>query len=265
MAEMERVSGLDLVQRWRRACFGFEPALRPAYLGAEFERHAPDQVASALDRLCSAAEHADGEAQELLVAAVDALSLPSLACTVVLFREIAIRDQRPSLARLLRTPVAETHVGPGAGGDSASAVSATRCDKTPDYGYGRPLTLGERKALARRPTRALLARLLADPHPAVIEALLDNPRLVEQDVLELVGRRPASGEVLAVVAKKRRWSRRRRIRIAIILNPDAPLPVTLPLLALLVRTELAEVAKAAWLDPLLRSEARARLELGRRL
>ena len=38
----------------------------------------------------------------------------------------------------------------------------------------RPLTLGERKSLARQPSRAALARLLRDPHPAVVELLLDN-------------------------------------------------------------------------------------------
>jgi hypothetical protein len=44
---------------------------------------------------------------------------------------------------------------------------------------GRPLTLGERKALARCHRRELLQHLLRDPHPAVVEVLLGNPHLTE--------------------------------------------------------------------------------------
>ena len=75
-------------------------------------------------------------------------------------------------------------------------VSAPATSGIPDYGRGRPLTLGERKSLARRPDRAMLDRLLHDPHPDVIRRLLRNPRLTEDDVVRLAARRPGRPEVL---------------------------------------------------------------------
>ena len=62
--------------------------------------------------------------------------------------------------------------------------------RIPDFGVGRPLTLGERKSLARRPDRDLIARVMRDPNPDVIRILLNNPGLTESDVVRVCARRP---------------------------------------------------------------------------
>ena len=59
---------------------------------------------------------------------------------------------------------------------------------------GRPLTLGERKSLAKKPDRDLLERLLADPHPDFIRGVLRNPRLTEDDVVRFVARVPSRAD-----------------------------------------------------------------------
>ena len=79
--------------------------------------------------------------------------------------------------------------------------------RVPDYGRGRPLTLGERKSLARKPDRRMFDRVLRDPHPDVIALLLQNPRLTETDVVRLCSRRPGVAEVLSRVFASR-WSLR---------------------------------------------------------
>jgi hypothetical protein len=53
--------------------------------------------------------------------------------------------------------------------------------RVPDFGRGRPLTLGERKSLARTHDRSLIQRVVRDPHPDVVRILLDNPSLTEED------------------------------------------------------------------------------------
>ena len=100
----------------------------------------------------------------------------------------------------------------------------------PDYGRGRPLTLGERKSLARRPDRAMLERLLGDPHPLVIKRVLANPRLTEdfQTVLRLAAKRPCRPDVLAEIARAPRWAHSARVRLALILNPGTPLEIATP-------------------------------------
>src|SRR4051812_38579512 len=50
---------------------------------------------------------------------------------------------------------------------------------------GRPLTLGERKALARTHRREQLLLLIRDPHPDVVGILLENPHVTETEILKI--------------------------------------------------------------------------------
>lgn len=121
--------------------------------------------------------------------------------------------------------------------------------RVPDYGKGRPLTLGERKSLARRPSRKTLERVLADPHPAVIHNLLLNPKLTETDVLKLVSRRPLPADVLRELYRSTRWGRRYRVKVGIVRNPSTPPSIATKLLAQLMRQDLQEVLGDRGLHP----------------
>ena len=103
----------------------------------------------------------------------------------------------------------------------------------PDYGRGRPLTLGERKSLARKPDRRMFDRVLRDPHPDVIALFLQNSQLTEADVVRLCSRRPGVPEVLSRVAASAKWSLRPAVRRALAMNPATPTAVTTALLPLL--------------------------------
>jgi hypothetical protein len=216
-----------------------------AYLRSEIESHPLAHVARALDEVCARAEQAEADARELLIAVVDLLAEGGDVQISQRLREEAVGSSLLSLGRLLRRPVT-TSMRPPAAAES----------RVPDYGTGRSLTLGERKALARRPTRKAMEKLLADPHPVVIRTLLANPKVVEDDVIRLTARRPNLPEVLAEVARSPRWAHRVRVRMAVVLNPDSPPELAIPLLALLVRPELKLVAAAAYLAPALRLAAR---------
>ncbi len=121
--------------------------------------------------------------------------------------------------------------------------------KVPDYGAGRPLTLGERKSLARRPSRAVLERVMADPHPAVIRNLMRNPKLTEIDVLRLVSRRPNYQEVLEEIARSPRWNVRYRVKLALARNPYTEPAVALKLLPQLMRQDLEDMLRDRALHP----------------
>lgn len=106
----------------------------------------------------------------------------------------------------------------------------------------RPLTLGERKSLARTWKRDVLERLLVDPHVDVVRLLLRNPRLTEDDVLRIATARRASAAVLDLVLHNRRWNCRPRVRRALLRNPKLPEADGLRLVGLLNRTELRELS-----------------------
>lgn len=106
----------------------------------------------------------------------------------------------------------------------------------------RPLTLGERKSLARSWKRDVLERLIADPHVDVVELLLRNPRLTEDDVLRIATARRASAGVLELILHNRRWACRQRVRRALLRNPRMPEASALRLVGLLNRAELRELS-----------------------
>jgi hypothetical protein len=128
----------------------------------------------------------------------------------------------------------------------------------PDFGKGRVLALGERKALARRQNRDLIARVLRDPHPDVIRILLGNPGVTEDDIVRLCAQRPVASDVLREVFKNPRWLVRYKVKLALTLNPYAPLDVTLQLAPHLTAPDQRRVIAAADVPELLR-EACARM------
>lgn len=229
-----------------------EAALRVAWVRSVLLARAPEEIAPVLDVVCARAEQAEHAAREALVALVDAIQDPACAPTVQRLREEAVGAPHLALERLLRQPAATAY--------SAREIPDPEDDRVPDYGRGRPLTLGERKALARKPDREMLERLLRDPHPDVIRMLLANPKLTEDDVLTLAARRPCRPDVLVEIARSTRWAHRPRIRIALVLNPDTPLDTAAPILGLLMRHELRLVATSPTVAPAVRALALEHLE-----
>jgi hypothetical protein len=121
----------------------------------------------------------------------------------------------------------------------------------------RPLSLGERKSLARGPRSERLLQLLSDPHPDVVEILLGNPHLTESDVLTMAARRPTLPRCQELISASDRWRQRYRVRRALVLNPYTPTARTLLLIATLGDKDLAAVASDANLPPALREQATA--------
>jgi hypothetical protein len=228
----------------RTTCAIPEAELRSAYLRSVLLRSAVTDLAPVLDILCARAEQAEESAREALVALVDALNHETCAHAVQHLREEALGVPHLALERLVRQPVARAE---------PRDVGRPEDDRIPDYGKGRPLTLGERKSLARRPDRAMMERLLRDPHPDVIRMVLASTKVVEEDVLAVAARRPCRPDVLAEIARQPRWSHRARIRMALVLNPDTPLELAAPIVGLLMRHELRLVATSPTVAPAVRA------------
>ncbi|MBI2897510.1 MAG: hypothetical protein HYY06_28385 [Deltaproteobacteria bacterium] len=222
----------------RRAAAVPELDMRAAILREEVLRGPPDEAVELITIICR-------EAEARVPLYLDVLS--ALHAAIALAPE-ELRADLAALARARGHDAADRLLRLREGGaDSRSGES-----RVPDYGAGRPLTLGERKSIARRPRRDLIERAIGDPHPDVIRLLLANPRLTETDVVRICARRPCPAEVLRSVARSR-WSGRARVRSALVRNPSTPVDVAVPLVSLLLRQELREVAQSSELDPSVRA------------
>lgn len=231
MGPMDRSALADNLVRTTLALA--DGSLRAVYLADAARAWPVDVFAGALDLVCARAEQAEPSAREALLALVDAFNADGMEATVQRLREQAAGESLLALERLVRVPVrASPAAGPCAGRG-----------RPPDLGLGRELTLGERKSLARRPDRDTIQRLLADPHPAVIQRCLRNPRLTEDDVVRLAARRPGSRDTLAEIARSP-WTHRPRVRMALVLNPATPEEIAARIAGLLLRPELEQVIRS---------------------
>ena len=123
----------------------------------------------------------------------------------------------------------------------------------------RDITLGERRSLARSHDRDVLSRLLTDPDAGVISILLQNPRILERDVLRIASGQPNRADVLIAVFTDDRWCHRRQVQLALMQNPYTPSDVSRSLLELLDESGLREIAAARSIDPDIRIAAHKRL------
>lgn len=238
---------LELSRRWRRAAPALATELRVPYLRAELLAYPIVIAANALERICGDAEQGVPDAREVLVSLVDLLNQADFGAPAEALREEAMRSSLLALGRLLRRPSPQQSRRPSV---------LPRSERVPDYGKGRELTLGERKSLARRPSRQMLEQLLSDPDPSVIRLLLGNPRVTEEDIVRLAARRPNRPEVLAEIAQSARFAHRSRVRLALVLNPSSPPEIAVPFVGLLLRSELRLVTTSTDAPPIVRNAAR---------
>lgn len=118
------------------------------------------------------------------------------------------------------------------------------------------LSRGERISVARRATRPVLVALLGSAvDPEVARAALGNPRLVESDVVRLIGDPATRPAVLQTVADHDGWSGRRAIRLALVRNPRTPSRAALRALLGLDGTDLEALARDPSVPRLVRMRA----------
>ena len=223
-------------------------ALRRRHLTRLLTDHPGPAARAAADLLArSTAGTADGE----IAAAVGALTLAigdlDYPARAALYRA-ALDAGAAAVARLLLDASPPTA--------NPAEVDRQLRPERPLRSRGRPLTLGERKAMARRPRGEALSALVKDPHPDVVAALLDNPNLTEREAVAIAAARPAVPAALARVAEHPRWSTRPGVRRALALNPHTPVHVALRLAVTLGPADWLELAASAELAPALRDHAR---------
>ena len=100
------------------------------------------------------------------------------------------------------------------------------------------MAIGEKISLARLAGGQVLKTLRLEKDPKIIQALLENSRLVEEDVLYLVSQARTPAPVLESVARDPKWSARREVRIALLRNGRTPLSAAVTFISSLTSVEL---------------------------
>lgn len=117
------------------------------------------------------------------------------------------------------------------------------------------LRLGDRIALAKIATPALLVPLLTDGDPKVAPAALLNPRLREEDLIAALRRETVAVALLEAAAASARWGDSYAVRLTLALQPRTPLPLALLQISSLVKRDLLRVARTPGLKALVQAAA----------
>jgi hypothetical protein len=140
--------------------------------------------------------------------------------------------QRQELDRRLQLAgrTADSGAGPGADVPTIFAI--------------RDLNVTEKIRLATKASRTERQILLQDTSPQVLLALLANPRIEDEEILQLVKSIHVSTAVLQQIASNQRWSALYEVQRALVLSPRTPTPLVLKLLELLRTQDLGALAKS---------------------
>ena len=94
----------------------------------------------------------------------------------------------------------------------------------------RRMPVAERFKLALRGNLEVRNVLARDPLKLVQSAVLKNPRITMEEVLNLAKSRSLHGDLLRQIGGQKEWVRQYTVRQALVQNPKTPIPVSLGLL-----------------------------------
>jgi hypothetical protein len=125
------------------------------------------------------------------------------------------------------------------------------------------LSIGEKMTLGRLADRPVIPRILKDPSQRVLEAVLLNPRLLEEDLLAWISTARPLPESLSTLSLNEKWMSRPEVRRALIECRETPRALSLSLLSRCSRMDLRRVVGNPGADPLLVACAESLIEAAR--
>ena len=128
------------------------------------------------------------------------------------------------------------------------------------------MNVAEKVRFAFRADKEGRALLLKDTSKLVVLAVLNSPKITEQEVEMVAKSRGISEEVLRVIARKREWLGNYAIKLGLVGNPKTPIGIALTHLSSIKARDLGFLAKDRGVPEAIRTAAqrlmRARQEKG---
>jgi hypothetical protein len=122
------------------------------------------------------------------------------------------------------------------------------------------LALGQKLTLARRGTARVAGALLAEGHAQILCVVLDNPNLVEAQVLKALSLDRLPLGVIQAIAHHRKWSHMYNVRLALVRHPNSTLSTILAYLPELTVSDLRELASPGIVSESLRKYLLAEIQ-----
>ncbi len=105
------------------------------------------------------------------------------------------------------------------------------------------MSMSERIKLASVGSMEARTILLRDPNRMIQSAVINSPKISDNEVLSLAQSKNTGDEVLRTIMNKREWTRQYQVRMALIRNPKTPAQTTIRFLGTLRESDLKKLAK----------------------
>lgn len=106
------------------------------------------------------------------------------------------------------------------------------------------MTIGEKIKLAVTGNREARNLLLKDANKLVLSAVINSPKMMEEEIIKICQSRSVSDEVLRLIAAKKELVKNYRTKLGLATNPKTPIPIAVKLLNYISEIDLRSIAKS---------------------
>jgi len=125
------------------------------------------------------------------------------------------------------------------------------------------MKVSEKIQLALKGNKEARALLLKDSNKQVILAVLNSPRITEQEVETIAQSKNVSEDILRVISNNRNWMKNYGITVGLVNNPKTPVGVSLGLIKSLKPKDLSNLARNKGVPEVIRTSAGKFLQMKR--
>ncbi len=106
------------------------------------------------------------------------------------------------------------------------------------------MSVSEKVKLASIGNKESRGLLVKDSNKLVVQAVINNPRLTDNEAESFASNRNYSKEVPRLIASKKEFLKNYRVKFALVNNPKTPVAIALKLLNLLHEKDMRRVSKS---------------------
>ncbi len=131
-------------------------------------------------------------------------------------------------------------------GADATTIASIRQKPESSSLFSQILTMGmtEKIKLALRGNKEARVLLARDGSRTVRRYVLENPRISEDEIVQLARDRQADEEMLRTIMTRREWTKLYQVRLGLVRNPRTPLPNAIRMLGTLLPRDVERLAKS---------------------
>ena len=163
---------------------------------------------------------------------------------------LAVSEQ----VRAAPLPTEATEHEPGEGEKPADDKSQALANKI------REMDIPQRIKLAMFGNHTARTILLRDPNRLIPFFVLENPRITDNEILEIAKNTQVDENLLRIVGNNLQWMKGYPTKMALVANPKAPVDVTLRWLKFIKDKDLTRLSKSKGVPQVVASQARKLVE-----